>query len=145
MRVVIDTNVVLSALLFRSAATSPLTRLRLQWERGRIMPVVCRESAEELLRVLAYPKFQLTEAEQQQVLAAYLPFCETHSIRLSMVQRARLPACRDPQDQIYLELAASAKVAAVITGDRDLLALKGDVAFRILTPADWMKSEPTSV
>lgn len=139
-RVVLDTNVVLSALLFKAKPISPLAHLRLHWEQGRIAPVICRETAEELLRVLRYPKFQLTEREQQVVLAAYLPYCETHAIRRQIVRRAALPACRDPLDQPYLELAASAKAAVLVTGDRDLLALKDKVSFRILSPADWLRT-----
>lgn len=140
VRAVLDTNVVLSALLFKAKPSSPMALLRLHWEQGRITPLICRETAEELLRVLRYPKFQLTEREQQVVLGAYLPYCETHKIRHQTVRHAALPACRDPLDQMYLELAASAKATLLVTGDRDLLALENKVSFRILSPADWLRT-----
>jgi uncharacterized protein len=79
-RVVIDTNVVLSALLFTPVrADSALSTLRARWQAGAITPVVSRDTANELINVLRYPKFQLSDNEQQHVLAAYLPHCETHA------------------------------------------------------------------
>lgn len=54
VRVVLDTNVMVSILLFRRE----LGKLAVWWQEGRIVPVVTRETFDELLRVLRYPKFQ---------------------------------------------------------------------------------------
>ena len=70
-RVVIDTNVILSALLFKNNGAP--TEIRHAWQRGDCVPVVSRAMAEKLIRVLRYPKFQLLPEEQQAVLAEYLP------------------------------------------------------------------------
>ena len=56
MRVVLDTNVLISALLF-SGVASDLVPL---WQKEKITVLLSREILEEYLRVLAYPKFQLT-------------------------------------------------------------------------------------
>ncbi len=61
-RVVIDTNLVLSALVF---AGGRLASLRLAWQDQRVLPLVSRATAAELIRTLAYPKFKLTAAEQE--------------------------------------------------------------------------------
>lgn len=121
MRVVFDTNIVLSALVFGRR----LAWLRGAWARGIAIPVVCRETTAELLRVLAYPKFELTPTERDLLLAEYLPFAET----------ARLPeplpvlpvACRDRDDVVFIHLALAAKVDCLVSGDRDLGVLR-DVA-----------------
>ena len=63
-RLVIDTNVLLSALLFSSGS---LTWLRRAWQAKTIRPLVSRETTMELIRVLAYPKFRLTEDEREDV------------------------------------------------------------------------------
>jgi hypothetical protein len=55
MRVIFDTNAIVSALLFRGAATWLVEH----WQSGEVTPMVSRETARELLRVLAYPKFGL--------------------------------------------------------------------------------------
>ena len=61
VRAVLDTNVVLSGLVFRGGAAG---QLRLAWQRGRVLPLVSTATVQELIRVLAYPKFRLSKAEQ---------------------------------------------------------------------------------
>lgn len=60
MRVVLDTNTVLSALLFPRGRLSWMRDL---WTAGRVLPLVCRATALELIAALAYPKFKLGESE----------------------------------------------------------------------------------
>ena len=59
MRVVLDTNALVSALLF-SGVSSKLVSL---WQNGSIAPLLSREILDEYLRVLSYPKFALSEKE----------------------------------------------------------------------------------
>jgi uncharacterized protein len=63
VRVVLDTNVALSALVFRGSAAG---QLRLAWQNGLIMPLASIHTAQELIRVLAYPKFRLSALEQEE-------------------------------------------------------------------------------
>jgi len=72
-RVVLDTNCLVSALLFKRGR---LTALRRAWQNGLFRPLVCRETAAELIRVLAYPKFRLSKADLEALLAEFLPFAE---------------------------------------------------------------------
>ena len=59
MRVVLDTNVVVLALLF-TGISSKLVQL---WQGGAITALVSRSILEEYLRVLSYPKFKLSEGD----------------------------------------------------------------------------------
>lgn len=127
-RVVLDTNTLLSALLFRQGR---LAWLRTAWATGLLIPVVSKATTAELLRVLAYPKFQLSRDEQQALLAEYLPYVETAA---TIPAHSGLPLCRDAADQKFLELADTARVEALITGDQDLLDLAAAFSIPILTP-----------
>lgn len=128
-RVVLDTNTVLSALLF---AQGRLVPLRTAWQSGSLSPLLCSQTVEELLRVLAYPKFKLTTAEREELLADYLPF----GIVIAPWRKSpQLPPCRDKHDRVFLELAAVGAAEWLITGDQDLLSLSGQVGFQIITPA----------
>ena len=118
-RVVLDTNVVLSALLFGSG---PATRVRTGWQTGLFVPLASAATAHELVRVLAYPKFRLSAAEQEELLADVMPWL--HVVRVPDPPPA-VPACRDPQDIPFLQLAAAGKARALVSGDRDLLSLAG--------------------
>lgn len=125
--VVIDTNLVLSALVF---AHGRLTPLRRAWQEQRILPLVSRVTAAELIRVLAYPKFKLAPEEQQELLADYLPYCKTVQIPAPPPQT---PPCRDAFDVPFLQLALAGKAKALVTGDQDLLDLAGSFACPIVT------------
>jgi putative PIN family toxin of toxin-antitoxin system len=125
-RVVFDTNVVLSALLFTRGRLSWLVR---HWQARDCEPLVSHETAAELTRILAYPKFQLTAEEQLEALASYIPFCEAVEVAKSCSV-----LCRDATDQALLDLAHSGRADILVTGDRDLLALTGQTAFVIETP-----------
>ena len=127
-RVVLDTNTLVSALLFRQGR---LTWLKTAWITGLLIPVVSKATTAELLRVLAYPKFQLSGDEQHALLGEYLPYAETVSLIPAPLD---WPQCKDPADQKFLELAATAHVEALITGDRDLLELATIFSIPILTP-----------
>jgi len=129
-RLVLDTNTVLSALLF---AQGRLVWLRLAWQRHRLIPLVSRETTEELIRVLAYPKFKLTPAEREELLGDYLPYCETVVLPPMLPD---LPDCRDPADKPFLKLALVAKADALISGDADLQVLAGVFSVPIVAPGD---------
>lgn len=126
-RVVLDTNVVLSALLFRSGRVSWLVEA---WQSGRVTPLASKESVTELLRVLAYPKFKLDEWEQQAVLGSFLPHVET----VAVPPGGKVFACRDADDAKFLALARAGKADYLVTGDADLLAVSGFKTCPIVTP-----------
>ena len=88
-------------------------------------------TALELLRVLSYPKFRLSDAEREDLLADYLPWCET----VIVSDPQNVPLCRDPFDRPFLELALTGKAEALVTGDEDLPALAREFPVPILTPA----------
>ena len=134
LRVVIDTNLVLSALVF---AEGRLTPLRYAWQGNHCQPLVSSVTAAELLRVLAYPKFKLSAAEQQELLADYLPYCTT--VRMPAKPPAT-PVCRDAFDLPFLQLAVAGKAKYLVADDQDLLSLAGRFACPIVTADQFMKT-----
>ncbi len=127
-RIVFDTNVVLSALIFTGGRTAAL---RTAWRDAKCTPLVSQPTIEELMRALAYPKFKLSAAEQHELIAEYLPYCTT--VRLP-VKLPAVPVCRDPMDLPFLHLAASGKANYLVTGDKDLLALAKTFVCPIVGP-----------
>jgi uncharacterized protein len=82
------------------------------------------------MRVLACPKLKLTAADQQELLADYLPHCR--SVRIPTRLR-KLPQCRDANDQMLIELAAVGKADFLVTGNKDLLVLAAVCGDRIVS------------
>ena len=127
LRLVLDTNVMVSAVVFTAGS---LSWLRVSWRSKAIIPLASRDTTNELLRVISYPKFDLTSDDIEHLLADYLPWCEP----VTVSEPPRVPECRDPFDRPYLELALCGEADALVTGDRDLLALAPDFAVPIVTP-----------
>lgn len=117
LRVVLDTNIVLSALVFNDGLAG---RVRLAWQNGVILPLACTATVKELMRVLAYPKFRFSSQQQQELLADYLPYVQTVTIPQSV---PLVPDCRDPLDLTFMHLAVAGKAQLLVSGDRDLLAI----------------------
>jgi putative PIN family toxin of toxin-antitoxin system len=117
-RIVLDTNCLVSALVFSGKR---LAWLRQAWQSGVIVPLVSKDTANELLRVLKYPKFKLTCEEHGLLLADFLPYAETVT---DFTIPPDLPVIRDQADQMFLTLAVAGKADVLVTGDNDLLVIK---------------------
>jgi putative PIN family toxin of toxin-antitoxin system len=133
LRVVLDTNTIISALLFHKGRSSWLRRA---WQCGDLVPLVCNGSVSELLRVLSYPKFRLDEPEIRDLLGDFLPYAETVS---DNQETEAAPRCRNKDDQIFIDLAFAAQADALVTGDADLLSLVKASSVPILSPAEMKK------
>ena len=132
IRAVIDTNILLSALVFSSGT---LSRFRHLWQDEEFKPLVSKPTVTELIRVLSYPKFKLTPLEREDLLADYLPFCETVSMPSELPQ---IPPCRDPYDEPFLHLALFGQAEYLVTGDRDLLSLADIFGCPIVTATHFL-------
>jgi putative PIN family toxin of toxin-antitoxin system len=129
-RVVLDTNVLISALLFRGES-SKLVGL---WEKGAIIPVISRETFEEFKKVLAYPKFSLAGEEIKAVIEEnILPFFEVVDITDKVAG-----VCRDPDDEKFLSCAVSASADFIVSGDKDLCDLKSHKSVRIIRLSEFI-------
>lgn len=137
LRVVLDTNVLLSLYVFADSRFAPL---RARLERGEWRAVCSMACLDEFRRVLGYPQFKLDPAAQAAAYAAYA----THAERIElatprgMTALPDLPRCQDRDDQKFLEAARDGTAAWLVTADKALLKLargrRLEGLFRILTP-----------
>ena len=130
MRAVFDTNSVISALLF---GHGQLSWLREHWRGNDVVALVSRPTVDELIRVLAYPKFNLDKVEIEALLADYLPFTEP----VAVSPQAQSPQCRDIDDQMFVDLAIQGQADVLVTGDRALLEM--DFGVVIENAADYRR------
>jgi putative PIN family toxin of toxin-antitoxin system len=133
IRVVLDTNVLVSALLF----AGPIGRLVALWRARRIMLLLSKDVFIEYLRVLAYPKFKLSGEEIKAIVEEYvLPFAE-----MVTVVEAPVVIREDPADDKFLALAAAGRARYIVSGDKRLLALREYRGVKIVTPREFLESE----
>lgn len=137
IRAVLDTNVLVSGLLFSGTPS----RLVSSWQASLLRPVVSAEILDEYLRVLAYPKFKLTAAEIRSLIEEeLLPFVETVRVKPSTLR-----PLRDPDDAKFITCALAAGVRWLVSGDSDLLELQRVESVQIVsvtTFLDHLKRRP---
>lgn len=129
--VVVDTNVLVSALVSSSGAPRRLlTKIAL----GELALVISPRLLLELVSVFSRPK-----------LLRLIPESKISDLVSLIHQSARIVkptvavhACRDPKDNAVLECALSGKVDTLISGDQDLLILDPFRGVRILNPKDFL-------
>src|SRR6266571_2992405 len=131
LRAVLDTNVWLDWLVFDDPSTAPI---KAAVDAGRAEVFIDAACEAELERALGYDLGKRTVD-----IAACIAECRRVAHRIESpvpeAERAKLPACRDPDDQKFLEAALAARGEFLLTRDRALLELAARVAaFRILTP-----------
>jgi uncharacterized protein len=137
LRLVLDTNVWLDWLVFTDPAVLPIKRA----VAAQRAAVYINERCEaELVRVLAYDlgRHSIDPAAQAACLAA----CRRVTLKIEApapeALQVRLPMCRDPDDQKFLEAALAAQADFLVTKDLALLELAWQpLPFRILTPGEF--------
>ncbi len=130
-RVVLDTNILVSALLFKGE----LSRLVDLWKTGNIIPVFSRETFREFKAVLGYPKFSLTGQEIKMLIEEeVLPFFEI----IEITDKVR-GICRDPDDDKFLACAVSARADFIVSGDKDLLDMGKYKSVKIMSASEFLR------
>jgi uncharacterized protein len=133
MRVVLDTNVWLSGLLWGGVPDQVLQLV----EQGQIEAIGSEEILEELRRTLQRPKLQ-KRLMQLEITADAVMLVIQQVTTIIRIEPLEVPGLRDPKDAIILASAVSGGAPFVITGDRDLLVLREFSGIRILSPHDFL-------
>jgi len=134
MRVILDSNILLSALI---SPHGPPHRIYQAWRQRRFELVTCTIQIEEVRRASRYPKFRT-------ILQPHRVGRMVNNLQGAVVLDALPPGhvAADPDDAWMLALADAAEVHYLVTGDKraGLLALRQAGHARILTAAEFCES-----
>ena len=134
MKVVLDTNVIISGLLHPSSVPAQILKLIQSQE---IQAAMSPQTQAELARVLSYPKIQkvleLTAEEANQLVGQITYNCQLVQPTISVSAVAE-----DEADNRYLEVAVSAEARYLVTGDQHLLKLERYQGMEIVSPATFL-------
>ncbi len=132
MRLVLDTNVLVSALIFKDSRHLPL---RAAWTQKHVTPLLSISTYRELKKVLGYSMFGLDDDQIHEAIALLGPFIEWVAIDETSIPN--LPKCSDRDDQKFLNVALCGNAHAIITYDKALLKLRRKpLPFSICKPDD---------
>ena len=129
MKVIVDTNVLLSAILF---AGTP-GRILEAWRNGKVELVIAPDIVDEYVRVAERLEERYDNVEIQPIIALVVQ-------NATLVPATRLPGpvCDDPADDKFLACALSSGTDMVVSGDKKLRAASGYEGIQVLTPRQFI-------
>lgn len=131
MKIIFDTNVLISSILIEgSIADLALTKAE------KFHEIVCSEKVYNeisiILQLAKFDKYVSTNRRNK--------FLQSFKIKAKFVTVDQtIEICRDPKDNMFLELPVSSKADYIITGDKDLLELNPFRGIQIITPKEFIK------
>lgn len=128
MRIVCDTNVVVSGILFGGHSRTILMAVA----QGRVEAFTSPSLLHELREVLQRRKFRLNPEQVETVMELVRESftCVTSGAAFSVI-------ADDPDDDRVLEAAYASHASVIVSGDRHLLTLGTWRSVRVLAPADF--------
>ena len=131
LKIVLDTNVLISAILFGGKPRKILDRV----VEGKVDLFISQPILEELEEVLKSSKFKYPPEIAQAVLT------ELNSLAKLIIPTVRLNVIeKDPDDDRILECAMEAKADFIISGDKHLLSLQKFRGISIQSPQTWLEN-----
>jgi putative PIN family toxin of toxin-antitoxin system len=134
MRVVADTNVVISMLLWGKS----LERLFVKVNKRKVVLCFSPATIDELFRVIHYPKLFKQSAKSKVPIEALVDKLLAASV-ICHPQTKITKVLEDESDNRILETAVTAEASCIISGDRHLLNLKNYKNIAIYSPAEFLR------
>lgn len=130
MRLIVDTNVLISAFVFKSETANNVVRIA-----AKTHTLLFSEST--------FKELKSTILKQKFAGIAELPTIRNFLFNLVRIgefiePKIEITECRDPKDNKFLELAVAGKTDCIVTGDKDLLVLHPFRNIRIITPKEFL-------
>lgn len=133
MRAVLDTNVLIRALLKPSGTVAPvLGNLR----QGTFVALYSSDLLQEIIEVLGRPRFRTKYGIQSQDVEALVVLLILRGEEV--IPRRKIEVCRDPKDNKVLEAAVEGRADAIVSGDEDLHVLHPFEGIPVLTPRGFL-------
>ncbi|MBI3571623.1 MAG: putative toxin-antitoxin system toxin component, PIN family [Gammaproteobacteria bacterium] len=133
MRVVLDTNVLLSGLMLPESVPGRIVQA---WREARYELVLSEPLLEEIARALAYPKISARLKWDEATIARFILLLKFKSV-IADIHDVKVETPRDKDDEHVLSTLIAGKAECLVTGDADLLSL--NAKYPIITPAEFAR------
>lgn len=134
MRVVLDTNVLVSAFVSSKGAPAQVFNL---WREGKLEIVTSPEAIDELKRVLTYPRLRGRLRYSDKQLHQHLSLLKEYAVFVENLSVVAVVAA-DPDDDKFLALALASQAQYIVSGDGHLLDLGMYQGISIVTPTAFL-------
>ncbi len=133
MRAVVDTNILVRALIKPQGTVGPVLR---HLREGAYRLLYSESLLAELVDVLGRPRIQAKYGIGADDVATVLKLLELRGELV--IPRRRVTVCRDPKDNQVLEAAIAGRADVIVSGDDDLLVLNPFEGIPTVVPADFL-------
>lgn len=135
LRAVVDTNILIRAVIMPGGTVGPvITRLRDKAYRL----IYSSSLIDELLAKLALPRIREKYHLDDQAIDDILALIALRGELVAPTRRVKI--CRDPKDDMFIEVALAGSAEYIVTGDEDLLTLKKFETVRLVTPRIFLEA-----
>ncbi len=132
LRVVLDTNVLISAIISNGKARELLKEAI----TNNYSLVTSNLILDELETVLRRPKFKTDKEETNRIIGALKRTATITDVK------TKIQAVKDPKDNMIIETAIDGKAQIIVTGDKHLLTLKNYGSIKIITIEEMLTGPP---
>ncbi|MBI3958796.1 MAG: putative toxin-antitoxin system toxin component, PIN family [Chloroflexi bacterium] len=134
MRIVLDTNVLISSLFKRESTSAQILSL---WRAGEFELLISPEVLSELKRVIEYPRVQRRLIYTEQEIAHFLDLLTMAGTLLSP-QDTLTVVKDDPHDDKFVTLAVAGQAEYLVSGDNHLLNVASIFGVTVVTPRAFL-------
>ena len=136
-QIVFDTNIIISAVCFPNGKADLVFRMAV----NRDVILISQPLCDEIENVLQRKKLDKYISIEKRNLF-FLNFINKYALWINPIEK--IVACRDPKDNMILELAVAGQADFIITGDKDLKVLNPFRKIQILSPAEFLHVDISS-
>lgn len=129
--VVLDTNVLISGIFWKGSSYKVIEA----WVSGKFEMIVSEDILMEYSRVLK--DFEKKKKNTNEITQAWIFFIAQNTTLLEVKKKVKV--CRDPFDDMFLDLAIVGNAKYIVSGDKDLLDIKEFMNVEILTANAFLK------
>ena len=129
MKVVLDTNVLISGIFF----SGPPYKILKAWQLGKIEIIVSEEILAEYQRVAEELSNQFPAIDVDPILELLTIHAEVIS-----TQGFQVTICEDPADNKFINCALASKSRVIVSGDKHLLKISGYEEIEVLKPREFL-------
>jgi len=131
LRAVVDTNIFISEALFGGE----LEEIVSFWQKEKFVYLLSPQILQEYIKVLSYPKFELTAADIKHIIEKEL-ILFVEPVKVTVHVKA---VKKDSSDDKFLALAVAGKADVIVSGDKHLLELKSFETIPIITGKEFLR------
>jgi len=129
MKIVLDTNVLISGIFWRGLPFKILEN----WMNEEFQVLASAEIVDEYSRVLQIIAKRKKRSDLVDLWAMFI----VQNVNL-IKPRCVVKVCRDPNDDMFINCALSGEADCIVSGDNDLLSLKEEIPVDVITPKEFL-------